>query len=108
MTAWVRGNKIEISLVLAVVFLVSVIGITLTYAEKEGAQNSQIEKNAAASSENAQEIGELTDMLREHVETSIEAAETTVKMKTDIDYIKRDINEIKFMLRGAVYDEKNH
>jgi len=105
MTAWIKGNKIELSIVLLVSFIFSVVVVTLTYAEKQAEQNAHIDKNEAAIAQNSKDICELAEMVKKHIEASSKAAETTVKMKTDVDYIKSDIREIKYMLRGYTYEE---
>jgi len=107
MTAWIKGNKIELSLIVALSMVVGIITTTMTYAEKQAEQNANIAKNQAAIAQNAKDICELTDLVEKHVEAAAEAADKTIKMESDVDHIKSDIREIKYLLRGYSYEE-NH
>jgi len=99
--AWIKGNKVEISIVLAVTFMVGVVATTLTYADREGAQDRQINLMEQQARRNSEDICELTDMLKEHVKSAQAAVEGTIKMKSDVEHIKSDIQEIKTILRNG-------
>ena len=99
MTAWIKGNKLEISLVLVVIVIVGIVKITLVYAERQEAQNFSIEKNTIAIAHNSKELGELTEAIKKHVESANMANQKVIKMESDVDHIKKDIEEIKTILR---------
>lgn len=99
MNVWVKDNAVSVSIVTFFTFLIFVIVTTLTYAEKEGLQTQDIKEVKILAMQNQKDICELTDIVKSHVVHAEKAAVKTIKIESDVDHIKGDIQEIKYMLR---------
>ena len=98
MTAWVKDNTVSISLVVFVCFVVAVVTITLSYAEKESKQTSEISRNNTLIEQNSRDISKLTQLVESHIKRVEAETKASGKMQSDVEHIKADIAEIKKLL----------
>ena len=107
MNVWIKDNVIGVSIISFAAMLVFVVATTLTYAEKEGAQTLAIKAATTLAVQNQKDICELTDLVKSHVQAAESASRKTIKMEADVDHIKTDISEIKYMLRRKDATDNN-
>lgn len=108
MNVWMKDNLVTVSIATICVCVVFIVGTTLTYAEKEGEQTAAIREAQRLAIQNQKDICDLTDMVKTHMATAEIASRKTIKMEADVDHIKGDIGEIKYMLRRKDRDAYNY